>query len=184
MGFEQGPAPIKLYFQDLLEQALGSLQVKTGETTEQYLVDLLTGYATPQRTQDLSTPFVEQLVKALATSGTERSIRMRCLGDDALFVSGFLADSCAKRGVSTTYVITIGARAYREAGSSQVLNELALRFESFSKVLDEVRELTAFCTDGSIIAMYEKWADTHSPQLFHRLVRRGVLPTVSSKTPH
>jgi len=52
--------------------------------------------------------------------------------------------------------------------------ELAGRFEDFSRVLDEVREQTAMCTDGELVRIYERWCTTRSPELFRRLNRRGV----------
>ena len=163
-----------------------SLEVRTAEETQHYLVDLLAGYVADARLEQISTPFVEQLAKALNTSGPERANRMRSLGDSALFVSGFWADSFNTRGVTQPYVIAIGARAYGEVSrvragvlpdagpGSEVFVELAGRFEAFSRVLDEVREQTAMCTDGELIRIYERWCTTRSPELFRRLNRRGV----------
>jgi len=111
---------------------------------------------------------------------------MRSLGDAALFVSGFLADSFTARGVTQTYVIAIGTRAYGEVSrawashvpdsgpDTEVFIELADRFAAFSRVLDEVREQTAMCTDGELVRIYERWCMTRSPELSRRLHRRGV----------
>lgn len=163
-----------------------SLDVRTAEATELYLVDLLAGFAADTRAEEISTPFVEQLGKALAVSGPERANRMRSLGDAALFVSGFWVDSFSARGVTQSYVMAIGTRAYGEvsrahsailpdaASEPAVFVELAGRFEAFSRVLDEVREQTAMCTDGELVRIYERWCATRSPALFRRLNRRGV----------
>ncbi|HKU41323.1 MAG TPA: hypothetical protein VJR89_24335 [Polyangiales bacterium] len=142
----------------------------------------------------MCTPFVELLERALAVSGAERLYRMRNLGDAALFVSGFLSDSCDRRGVTQPYVYAIGARAYGEVGragrtappsdrpdQSQVFVELADRFGAFARVLDEVREQTAMCTDGELLRIYERWTATRSPQLFQRLHRRGVGPMIARR---
>jgi hypothetical protein len=130
----------------------------------------------------------------MAVSGGERLYRMRNLGDAALFVSGFLSDSCDRRGVTPPYVYAIGARAYGEVGrasrtappldgpdQSQVFVELADRFAAFARVLDEVREQTAMCTDGEILRIYERWSATRSPELFRRLNRRGVGPVLGPR---
>lgn len=174
------------FFREHLTEALKSLEVRTAEATEHYLVDLLAGFVADARLEEMTTPFVEQLAKALNTSGPERANRMRSLGDAALFTSGFWADSFNTRGVTQPYVIAIGARAYGEVSrvrsailpdappGSEVFVELAGRFEAFSRVLDEVREQTALCTDGEIVRIYERWCTTRSPQLFRRLNRRGV----------
>jgi hypothetical protein len=179
-------ADVRGFFRDQVTEALRSLDVRTEEATEHYLVNLLAGYAVSARIQEMCTPFVELLAKAVAVSGPERVNRMRSLGDSALFVSGFFSDSCDRRGITQPYVIAIGARAYGEVGrvrpsiasdggpANEVFVELADRFEAFSRVLDEVREQTAMCTDGELVRLYERWCATRSPKLFRRLHRRGV----------
>jgi hypothetical protein len=177
---------VRLFFRDQVTEALRSLDVRTEEATEHYLVNLLAGFAVSDRIHEMCTPFVERLAKAVAVTGPERVNRMRSLGDSALFVSGFMADSCDRRGITQDYVNAIGARAYGEVGRvrptilsdggphNQVFVELADRFEAFSRVLDEVREQTAMCTDGELVRLYERWCTTRSPELFRRLHRRGV----------
>ena len=170
-----------------------SLDLQTGEPTEHYLVELLSGYAVSKRIQSLSSPFVELLAQAWSAAGVERVQRLRTLGDAALFVSGFLGDSCERRGITHTYVAAIGARAYGEVGrvarfasptasaaQRLVFQELADRFEAFSRVLEEVREQTALGTDGEVLRVYERWCTTRSPTLFQRLRRRGVAPELGA----
>lgn len=185
------------FFSQHVTEALKSLDVRTALATQHYLVDLLVGFAAADRVQEMCTPFVELLGKALSVAGPERANRMRSLGDAALFVSGFLADSFTTRGVTQTYVIAIGARAYGEVSrvrssfildagpETEVFIELAGRFAAFSRVLDEVREQTAMCTDGELVRLYERWCTTRSPELSRRLHRRGVGPVAppqSSRT--
>jgi hypothetical protein len=179
---------VRVFFREHVSEALRSLDVRTEIATEHYLVNLLAGFAESDRIHEMCTPFVELLGKALAVSGPERANRMRSLGDAALFVSGFLADSFSSRGVSQPYVIAIGARAYGEVSrvrasvpadagpDAGVFVELAGRFEAFTRVLDEVREQTAMCTDGELVRIYERWCSTRSPELSRRLHRRGVGP--------
>jgi hypothetical protein len=179
-------ADVRDFFREHVTDALKNLDVRPAVATEHYLVDLLVGFAAENRVQEMCTPFVELLGKALATGGPERVNRMRSLGDAALFVSGFLADSFTARGVTQPYVIAIGARAYGEVSrvrssilsdagpDADVFVELSGGFEAFSRVLDEVREQTAMCTDGELVRIYERWCTTRSPELFRRLHRRGV----------
>ena len=185
---------VREFFRDHVTEALRSLSLRTEQATEHYLVNLLAAFAVSDRIQEMCTPFVELLERALAVSGAERLYRMRNLGDAALFVSGFLSDSCDRRGVTQPYVYAIGARAYGEVGragrtappsdrpdQSQVFVELADRFGAFARVLDEVREQTAMCTDGELLRIYERWTATRSPQLFQRLHRRGVGPMIARR---
>jgi hypothetical protein len=188
-------ADVRVFFREHVCEALRSLEVRTAESTKHYLVDLLAGFAVSDRIQDMCTPFVQLLSEALAVSGPERLNRMRSLGDSALFVSGFMSDSCDRRGVTQTYVNAVGARAYGEVSrvrprvmsdggpDTEVFIELADRFEAFTRVLDEVREQTAMCTDGELVRLYERFCSTRSPELFRRLNRRGVAALRSDTNP-
>lgn len=168
---------VKEFFRELLGLALKSRSVSTAIATETYLIDLLAGFSTAERLSDVSTPFVEQLGKALQATPPERAARMRCLGDAALFVSGFAAESMPRRGISKSYCVSIGSRAYQEAarGRSLVLEELSNRFEVFTLVFDEVRERTSLHTDGDILKLYERWTESGSEELLTRLSKLGVI---------
>jgi hypothetical protein len=194
MSGVEGCTDVLDFFRTHVTEALRSLEVRTKQATEHYLVNLLAGFAVSDRIHDMCTPFVELLGQALAVTGPERVYRMRNLGDAALFVSGFMSDSCEGRGVTQPYVYAIGSRAYGEVGRagratptsdgpdlSQVFVELADRFDAFARVLDEVREQTAMCTDGELLRIYERWCSTRSPELFRRLHRRGVGPVLTRR---
>jgi hypothetical protein len=196
MSGVEGCTDVRDFFREHVTEALKSLAVRAEEATEHYLVNLLAGFAVSDRIQEMCTPFVELFARAVAVTGAERLYRMRNLGDSALFVSGFLPDSCDRRGVTQPYVYAIGSRAYGEVGragrtappsdgpdQSQVFVELAERFSAFARVLDEVREQTAMCTDGEILRIYERWSTTRSPELFRRLNRRGVGPVIGGRGP-
>ncbi len=183
---------VRAFFREQVTSALRSLEVTTARDTEQYLVELLAGFSVSDKVQDVSTPFVELLGHALEVEGAERMYRLRNLGDAALYVSGFLPDSYERRGVTHPYVVSMGARAYGEVSRSArwhsaahrfLFEELADRFEAFARVLDEVREQTALCTDGEIFRLYERWCATRSPSLLRRLSRRGVAPRVTQPVP-
>ncbi len=159
-------------------QALASLEIATAEATERYLVDLLSAFACADRIHELQTPFVDLLTDAYATRGAERAFRLRGIGDSALFVSGYLADSMGRRGITFTYCESVGRRAYTEAGNQLggvALADLAHRFTEYVRVLDEVREQTAQRTDGDLVRLYERWLANDSPELYRRLGRCGVL---------
>ena len=171
---------VRSFFRERLLQALENLEMATAAATEQYLVDLLSTFAAADRIQELQTPFVELLTHAYAARGSERAFRLRGIGDSALFVSGYLADSMGKRGITVTYCTTVGRRAYMEASNAlggPALPDLAQRFSAFVRVLDEVREQTSHRTDGELVRLYERWLSSDSPELFRRLSRCGVSAT-------
>lgn len=180
---------VRSFFRERLLQALADLGVWAAESTEHYLVDLLSSFSTAERVQDLNTPFVESLTQAYSTQGLERATRMRGIGDSALFLSGFFADSMDHLGLTRPYCIAIGQRAYDEAGQQtvaagpgpDVLFDLARRFAAFVRVLDEIREQTSHHTHGELLELYERWLTSGSPELLRRLARYGLGPVRDPK---
>ena len=170
------------FFRERLLQALAALDVWATEPIEEYLVNLLSSFTQPERVQELHTPFVDSLTQAYSTRGFERVSRLRGIGDSALFLSGFLSDAMDYRGVTRTYCIAVGQRAYGEAGRQvfdigpgpDVFLDLACRFGAFVRVLDEIREQTSHRTDGELLHLYERWLVSGSPELLQRLGRHGV----------
>ena len=172
---------VREFFGEHVARALRDLRLETGPATEGYLVGLLSGYAVSEQIQVLAQPLVALLQRALEAQGAARPIRLRELGDAALFLSGFFPDSFERRGLDPSYAASMGGRAYLLAGSQdrdgarrQVLSELARRFVEFARVLDEVRERTALSTDGAVLQLYEHWLRSGSPAVARRLARRGV----------
>jgi len=175
---------VREFFGERVARALRDLRLETGPATEGYLVGLLSGYAVSEQIQVLAHPLVALLQRAMEARGADRQLRLRELGDAALFLSGFFPDSFERRGLDATYAATMGGRAYLLAGSQdrddarrQVLSELARRFVEFVRVIDEVREQTALSSDGAVLQLYERWLRSGSPAVERRLARRGVHAT-------
>jgi len=178
--------PVQEYFLGEVRDAMQDLRVETAAATERYLVDLLTSFSVSERIQNMFEPLVSQLAKARNASGPERANRMRDLGDTSLFVCGFFPDSFERRGLDRAYVVAMGGHAYlvvseatRRWGDSSdgsVFVELGERFHEIARVLDEVRERTALCTDAAVVRLYERFRESGSPALLRRLHRRGVHP--------
>ena len=176
---------VRTFFVEHVTEAMRDLRVETRAETQGYLVNLLSGFAVSGRARTLSEPLARLLQKAASAKGPERLSRLRDLGDVALFICGFFPDSFDRRGLSRTYVVEMGGRAYLVIGRSspgqsqepsEVFVELGGRFHEMARVLDEVRERTALCTDGEILRLYERWRSSGSPAIAERLQRRGVAP--------
>ena len=175
---------VHTFFVEHVERAMRALRVETARETQGYLVDLLITFSVSERIRSLSEPLAGLLAKALAASGPERLSRMRDLGDVALFICGFFPDSFDRRGLDRSYAVSMGGRAYLVLGHSvhdrsrmaEVFVELGGRFHDMARVIDEVRERTAMCTEGEIVRLYERWTESGSPSLAQRLQRRGVHP--------
>jgi len=129
----------------------------------------------------------EALLAARCNHGMERIRRMRGLGDHALFVSGFLADSLLDGAVDASYYQQIGCSAYGdvvsglrgrgESGSwSRLYRELAECFGEFVEILAEVGDRTRPGRPQNILGVYERYLCSGSSRDRELLLRAGYLP--------
>lgn len=182
------------WFRERLISAFRRRGVSTRETTEFYLVELLASQARVS-SEVLLRPLVERLADALETPDPALRLRQfREMGDSALYVLGFFSDHLERRGVSRSYVGTMGGRAYgaardliplapssAEQSMAEAFDELADGFLTFADVLDDVRESTALRTPQDIVRLYDRWRRTRSPVLAERLRAEGVFPQAPEK---
>lgn len=179
---------VRGWFHERLQDALRRIATPTSEATEMYLVELLARHA-ENAGATFARPLALMLADAMEAEGPDRIRRLRELGDSALYVLGFFEDHLDRRGISRSYVVTMGGRAYaraeslsayspREAVRRDVYGELADGFEGYVEALDEVRESTVMRTPQDIVRLYEKWKRTGSPKVAERLRSEGVFPAL------
>jgi hypothetical protein len=184
-----GESPTE-YFKELVESALVRQRVSSSEDATFYLVSLLAGYVSPPREANdaLDEPLAFRLARALQRGGREQREGLRQIGDASLFLSGFFADSLARKLVDIDYYISLGAYAYgslsrRDAEAyAAVFGELAEKFSSYVDVLAEVSDRTSLTSSGELLRLYEKWLRTRSRRSGDLLVERGIVPNASIPT--
>ena len=189
---EQTPAE---FFREQLERAMEHQRVSTSAFTEYYLVNLLAGCVhadalpAPEPGYD-EMPLALLYLRALQADRYERLRLLRAMGDTALFVSGFFADSLARKLSDLAYYRALGGRAYaslsQEDGplglGASVFSELADRFGQFADVLSEVSETTRLSTHKSILDLYERWLQTGSRRAAVLLAERGITPVLPGES--
>jgi hypothetical protein len=164
-------------------------KVSTSAFTEFYLVNLLTSCVRgdllpPPEPGFEETPLAMMYVKAMQASRAERSRLLRTMGDTALFMSGFFADSLQRKLADLAYYRAMGGRAYarlsHETASSfapDVFDELAERFTQFADVLWEVSENSRLAHGShSVLQLYERWLQTGSRRSAELLASHGISP--------
>ena len=177
------------FFKEQLERAMEHQKVSTSAFTEHYLVNLLTGclrgdaLPPPDPGYD-ETPLAMLYVQAMQASRHERARLLRVMGDSALFVSGFFADSLNRTLVDLAYYRAIGGQAYARLSREErtlgyapdVFEELSGRFTEFADVLSEVSEKSRLTSDRSVLQLYERWVQTGSRRAAVLLAERGIAP--------
>ena len=177
------------FFKEQLERAMEHQKVSTSAFTEHYLVSLLAGCVrggalpAPDPGYD-ETPLALMYVQALRASRHDRLRLLRAMGDTALFVSGFFADSLGRTLVDLGYYRAMGGQAYARLSREDrglgyepgVFEELSGRFTEFADVLSEVSEASRLVSDRSVLQLYERWIQTGSRRAAVLLAERGIAP--------
>jgi hypothetical protein len=186
-------ASVADFFEEQVEDAMKARGLRASEGATSYVVALLAELAKPgspvERT--LERPLTLLLDEALHTSPlAERFEKLRTLGDGVLYSSGFFADHFEARGVDTQYVISIGRRAYENAGSLlrtgekkdessiDIFGELSKDFGAFVSVLSEVANATiakSVATSKGVLKLYERWLKTRNERLGEALASQGFV---------
>lgn len=177
------------FFREQLERAMEHQKVCTSAFTEHYLVSLLAGCVRGEALPAPDPGYEEMplavlYVQALQASRYERARLLRTMGDTALFVSGFFADSLHRSLVDLSYYRAMGGQAYARLSREEqglgyeagVFEELSGRFTEFADVISEVSEASRLFSDRSVLQLYERWVQTGSRRAAVLLAERGIAP--------
>lgn len=182
-----GETPVE-FFREQLERAMDHQKVSTSEFTQYYLVNLLAGCVRgelpPSEPGYDETPLAVLYVRAVHSSRRDRARLLRAMGDTALFVSGFFADSLSGRLVDLDYYRAMGGFAYARLARDEdprvfgpeVFSELSFRFTEFADLLSEISEASHLSSNQSVLRLYERWIQTGSRRVAAILAERGITP--------
>lgn len=174
------------FFREALTAALSAKHVEPGAMTEFYLVNLLAEFTTAARVDD--EPLALKMGAAAEGTPETRARALKEVGDTSLYVSGFFAESLARRLVDIDYYIAMGGSAYSQLShlitghrgvSAEVFREaygeLGERFATFVEVLGEVRAATDIPASTNVVRLCEEWLRTGSERAERRLRAQGLL---------
>lgn len=182
------------YFRESIAEAIEHQGVKVDPQAAHYVVNLLTLFS---RSDDLYEdhgdsygikPLALMMADAAdAPTVADRNLSLQRIGDVALFISGFFADSLAHKLVDLDYYINMGGNAYgslseeirgtfRGRALAGVFKELARKFQIVVDVLNEVREGAGQSSDIDLLRTYEVWLRTGSKRAAELLKQNGIIP--------
>lgn len=190
------------YFHESVANAMAHQQVQADDDTTHYLVSLLTHFVHAENLYEQTPegrglrPLAFLYADAVQSRNpAERQVALRRLGDVALFISGFFADSLDRKAVDVDYYIAMGGGAYgclaedldgtqRGRALTPIYRELAEKFTPFVDVLGEVSESIQARDQRTLLRLYELWLRTGSPRLARRLREHGITPAPGLNTRH
>lgn len=178
-------------FRDLVREAMTTQQVQSSETTEFYLVQLLTAFASAGRAELLDRPLGVHYLEAFHLPASQQFERLKRVADTALFVTGIFVDSLERSLVGPDYYAALGRTAYARLSAvppratlAELFGELAGRFPEFVRVLSEISEHEIFRREQDTVRLYKRWLRTGRAHEADLLVRRGLIPFAPPNTRH
>ena len=182
------------YFRTSIDGVISRQRVDVDPHAAHYVVNLLTLFS---RSEELYEdhgesyglrPLALMMADAAeAPTVAARSHALQRIGDVALFISGFFADSLANKPVDVDYYIRMGGTAYgslseevrgtfRGNAFADIYRELAVKFQVLVDVLNEVRDVARGESDRDLLRTYEIWLKTGSRRARKLLADNGVVP--------
>lgn len=182
------------YFRTSVEGVIADQGVDVKPDATYYVVNLLTLYSRSEELYDDDgevfglKPLALMLADASdAPSPEHRNSALQRIGDVALFISGFFADSLATHAVDIDYYVHMGGSAYgslsdevrgtfRGRAFADTYGELAAKFQTLVDVLNEVRDRERQESDVDLLRTYQVWRKTGSKRAEDLLRQQGVVP--------
>jgi hypothetical protein len=189
------PVPNLLdYFRTSIDTVISDQGVDVKPDATHYVVNLLTLFSRSEELYDDDgeslglKPLALMMADAAdAPSPEQRNNSLQRIGDVALFISGFFADSLANHSVDIDYYIHMGGSAYgslseearnsfRARAFAGTYRELAAKFQVLVDVLNEMRDRERRETDVDLLRTYSVWRKTGSRRAENLLRQNGVVP--------
>jgi hypothetical protein len=182
------------YFRTSIDGVISRQGVDVDPHAAHYVVNLLTLYSRSEELyEDHGDSYgLRPLALMMADAADARTAALRNqalqrLGDVALFISGFFAESLANKAVDVDYYIYMGGNAYgslseevrgtlRGKAFAGIYRELAEKFQVLVDVLNEVRDEARQGSDLDLLRTYEIWLKTGSRRARKLLADNGVVP--------
>jgi hypothetical protein len=182
------------FFRTSIDDVMTRQCVDVDPHATHYVVNLLTLYSRSEELyeDDGETyglrPLALMMADAADAASTEqRNYSLQRIGDVALFIAGFFAESLAHKPVDIDYYITMGGNAYGSLSEevrgtfrgntfAPIYRELAIKFQVLVDVLNEVRDAARHESDVDLLRTYEIWMKTGSQRARQLLRQNGVVP--------
>ncbi|MDH4109326.1 MAG: hypothetical protein OEW35_13500 [Gammaproteobacteria bacterium] len=192
---------LREFFRESIDEAMSKQRVDVDPHATHYVVNLLTLFSRSEELYEdhgdnygLKPLALMMADAAEARSLSERSFSLQRIGDVALFIAGFFADSLADKAVDVDYYICMGGTAYgslseeirgtvRGRAFASIYRELAAKFQVLVDVLHEVRDGTRNESDIDLLRTYEIWLKTGSRRAAALLKQNRVVPISSARDP-
>ena len=190
------------YFRESIDTVIAEQGVSLDPHATHYVVNMMTLFSRSEQLYEGDgeiygiKPLALMLADAAdAPSPEHRKHLLQRIGDVALFVAGFFAESFDDKPVDIDYYICMGGSAYgslseevrgtfRGNAFADVYRELAVKFQVLVDILNEVRDEARQDSVVDLMRSYRIWRKTGSQRALRTLRQHGVVPIGGARRPH
>jgi hypothetical protein len=178
------------FFRERVSESIQNQNISANKEIEFYLVMVLARYMEVEKLIEAQRdPLAIKLHKAACSDKETRIQLLKELGDFALYISGFFADSLSRKIIDIDYYIKMGGSAYAnlscsfsQKGLQSLYGDLAVHFTKYVDVFAEISDEAFSHSSKDLLRLYEKWLKTKSDRLALILQKEGLFPTESPST--
>jgi hypothetical protein len=152
-------------------------QSPLNEDLESYLVFMLMRNLTNAEIN--SRVMALEYINSINSSGSERELRLREVGDQCLLFSGLFPQRAQRRQMKVKYYVDLGRTAYLHlaedlsASLAKLYQQLSDSFVYVMDTLLAIRSMTEQTQHNNLLLAFEMWQDTHSQQSL-RLIQQSL----------
>lgn len=179
------------YFRDELKKAFSTQSLQVAETTEFYLVSLLTNFERAECLYVLSDdryieePLAILLARAISGDKASQIKGLKRLGDVSLYLTGFFEDHISRGPVGINYYVDMGSFAYSSLASqfspedvfANLYAELSGEFKGLASALASLGIQANASTNSDLLNLYERWLKSGDENIRRKLMEEGIIPT-------
>jgi len=153
-------------WQQLVLEAQQITQTRLNEDLESYLVFML--MRNMNNANINSRVMALDYIESINSSGSQRELRLREVGDHCLLFSGLYPQRAQRRQMKVKYYVDLGRTAYLHlaedlsAGMAMLYQQLSDSFVNVMDTLLAIRSMTEHSTQKELLLAFELWQDINS----------------------
>lgn len=168
------------YFLSELELAECKLSYKLNDELKIYLLGLLNSKLLQDNEIDLAKPLAISFLEAFNENQNQCIRKLKSVGDHALYIAGYFAESLNKKIIDVDYYNSLGKKAYAEiynilGDNGQVYYSLYNDYNKLLELLTAISFNTMQTGTKNLIKLYDRWLITGSNILEKKLNEMGII---------
>ena len=193
---------LEMFFHQHLDESIERRKISLSDYGRIYLAKMLCDYAKSDKLfrsyqfdkikGEGLVPITLQYLSSFNLPNSLKSLKLKELADDCLFLTGFFYDFIRKEGMEqVSYHYNLGSSAYYSLGNIAARNEgnisalffeLSDRFIDLSQIIGDMH--LPSLKGEKLLEVYRKWKETKDPRYLSLLMAKNFYPSEGNNWVH